>query len=115
MTVLETLVVLAILAGIAAVALPALRGPPVQLQLRAKAAEVAAMIASARLSAMSTSETQSLEVSKLTCDGGSEPATIILHNDGLVIGPDLCFAIGTDVLRLRPTVLTGRLLPSEAP
>lgn len=115
MTLLETLVVLAILAGIAAVALPALRGPPVQLQLRAQAADVAARIASARLAALSTGETRSLEVSELTCDGASEPAAIILQGDGLVIGPDLCLAVGTDSLRLRPAMLTGRLLAAEVP
>ncbi|MCU0826012.1 MAG: hypothetical protein MUE52_01050 [Tabrizicola sp.] len=115
MTLLETLVVLAILASIAAIALPALRGPPIQLQLRAKAADLAEEIASARLAAMSTGETRLLEVPDLTCDGAPKPATILLQGDGLVIAPDLCLGIGDDILRLRPTILTGRLQQSEVP
>lgn len=114
-TLLETLIVLAILAAVAAVALPSMRGPSPKLVLRSMSAELSARISAARLAAISSGQSREMNLADLTCDDAQTPAAIVFQADGLVLGPDLCLSHATESLRVKPSILTGQLVGKTLP
>jgi type II secretion system protein H len=79
-TLLELLVVLAIAAGVAALALPALRSPSPAIQIEATARNMAAALRSARLMALSRGRdawfTRDLAARRYTADGAGKSGSI---------------------------------------
>ena len=104
---LEMLVVLAILSAVALIALPRLSGPSPRLELRQQTAAWSARIAEARLRAVSDGKLVTLFLEGSACEAQEDRITVF--PDGVVQGPDLCLTAGPEVLRLHPAMLTGHL------
>lgn len=104
---LEMLVVLAILSAIAVIALPKLSGPSPRLELKRQTAAWSARIAEGRLTAVSEGRQVTLFLESSAC--AAQEDWITVFPDGVVQGPDLCLTAGPEELRLHPALLTGRL------
>jgi len=104
---LEMLVVLAVLAIITSIAAAGLRGPSSGLRLERQVAEMMADAARLRLVAIRTGVAQGLTVDDLTCD--TQPGVLTFHRDGTASGPDLCLTESTLTRRLMIDPLTGTL------
>ena len=107
---LEALVVLAILAGLAAVAAGSVRPPSPGLLLLREAAEVGRDMAWERARAMREGVVRDWSPDALPCEGGT--ASIRLFPDGTASGPSLCLEREGRTLRLEIDPLAGAL---EAP
>jgi prepilin-type N-terminal cleavage/methylation domain-containing protein len=110
-TLLEVLVVLAILALSAAVAFSSLRPPSDALTLSKRVAELEKDFALDRLRAIREGRAIIRDVEALACEQDTN-TEVIFRSDGTALGPDLCLSEGKITSRFALDPLTGRL--SEA-
>jgi Tfp pilus assembly protein FimT len=110
-TLLETLVVLSILAFIVGAVAGLRRGPSPGLSLKRAAAERVETAAQQREAAIRSGLETKLLIED-SCDAGK---TIRFRPDGTAQGPDICLALSGHSLRLVLDPLTGRLSPEQLP
>lgn len=106
MSLFETLVALAILALVLAVAAGGLSPRGSDADLRRISADVVAAAGTIRSRAIATGETQVFRVDELDCARRLVVETRFFF-DGSARGPDLCLAAGDRTLRLTLDPLTG--------
>lgn len=110
-TLLETLVVLAILAGITALVASNTRGPSPQLALQQRSQEVRTQIVDARAKAIATQVAQTLDADLQSCDGTA--AKLVAFPDGSLFGPDICISVDDLQMRLIVDGVTGRVFLAD--
>ncbi|MCW3783539.1 prepilin-type N-terminal cleavage/methylation domain-containing protein [Defluviimonas salinarum] len=110
-TLMETLVVLAILSLILGASVATLRPGAPQLALEKRAAGVIREAASLRRQAIAEAAPRRIEVE--TCHGARQ--SVAFFPDGTAAGPDLCLAEGDRELLLMLDPMTGTLAPGEGP
>ncbi|HHI70479.1 MAG TPA: hypothetical protein ENJ91_05705 [Rhodobacteraceae bacterium] len=108
-SILEALVVLAILAMVLGLSAGALRGPSPALQLQKQAGILIEKAANLRQRAIREGKKLTMENQTTTCDTTIKQP-LSFFPDGTASGPDLCLVIADQRLRLHLNALTGRLL-----
>lgn len=106
-TLFETLMVLAILAGVAGITASAIRTPSPQLILRQEAQSLRTTVIAAREAAVRSGRPQSIENVADDCSG--QPARLVAFADGTILSPDLCLTLEGETIRLAVDNITGRL------
>ena len=110
-TLLEVLVVLAILAMAAGIAFARLRPPSDAMRLARSIAEIERDLAESRLAAIRTGQSVRYSTDLLCGDGRS--GEILILPDGTTEGSDLCLSEGEAAAEMQVDRLTGRLVRLE--
>ncbi len=107
LSLLETLIALAILAMVMGLSASAFRGPSPTLRLQKEAATLTRAATVLRQRAIREGNTVTMEDSGTPCEETDKPLTFF--PDGTASGPDLCLSADDLHLRLTLNALTGRL------
>ncbi|GFE51963.1 hypothetical protein So717_37160 [Roseobacter cerasinus] len=114
LSLLEVLVVLAIMALIIGVAVPALRAPPHHLALQEQIALLEREALAIRLAAIRGGLAQPWQPDGPRC-AGQLPARILYLPDGSAFGDPFCLRRDDQDLWLTVAPLTGRIVTAKAP
>lgn len=107
LSLLETLIALAILAMVMGLGASAFRGPSPTLRLQKEAAALIGTATALRQRAILENRALKMEDSAAPCEETDKPLTFF--PDGTASGPDLCLTANDLHLRLTLNALTGRL------
>lgn len=110
LTLLETLVSLAIMAGIAGIAATSIKKPSDQLRLQEQAASLAREMIDIRSEAISENLKKTVNISSGVC---GDPIIVTFFANGMAKGEDICLKSGELSLLLTLNPLTGRYLKGD--